>query len=161
LNFTPVVLSEGRISMRVATEVTEVDVENARSIGLLSVPGFRVRKADTTVEVPSGGSMMTAGLIQQTSRQAINGFPGLLNLPVLGALFRSRDYQRNETELLIMVTPFIARPVEPRQLVRPDEGFVDTHDAQAILLGRLNQIYGAGSPQAARGFRGRVGFIAD
>jgi pilus assembly protein CpaC len=161
LNFTPVVLSEGRISMRVATEVTEIDVENARSIGNIQVPGFRVRKADTTIEVPSGGSMMTAGLIQQTSRQAINGFPGLLNLPILGALFRSRDYQRSETELLIMVTPYLARPADPGQIARPDDGFVDAHDAQGVLLGRLNKIYGAGKPAAAHGYRGRVGFIAD
>lgn len=161
LNFTPVVLSEGRISMRVATEVTEIDVGTSRSIGTIQVPGFLVRKADTTVEVPSGGSMMTAGLIQQSSRQAINGLPGLMNLPILGALFRSRDYQRAETELVIIVTPYIAKPADPRQLVRPDDGFVDAHDAQAILLGRLNKIYGAGSPAAGQGYRGRVGFIAD
>jgi pilus assembly protein CpaC len=161
LNFTPIVLSEGRISMRVATEVTEVDVENSRSIGLVNVPGFRVRKADTTVEVPSGGTMMTAGLIQQSSRQAINGFPGLLNLPILGALFRSRDYQRNETELLIMVTPYLAKAADPRQIARPDDGFVDAHDAQSVLLGRLNKIYGSGKPSAGQGYRGRIGFIAD
>ncbi|MFY8039973.1 MAG: type II and III secretion system protein family protein [Bosea sp. (in: a-proteobacteria)] len=161
LNFTPIVLSEGRISMRIATEVTEVDVESSRSIGLILVPGFRVRKADTTVEVPSGGTMMTAGLIQQSSRQAINGFPGLLNLPILGALFRSRDYQRNETELLIMVTPYLAKPADPRQIARPDDGFVDAHDAQSILLGRLNKIYGSGKPSAGQGYRGRIGFIAD
>ncbi len=161
LNFTPVVLSEGRISMRVGTEVTEIDASNSRQIGTVLVPAFTVRKADTTVEVPSGGTMMTAGLIQQTSKQAINGLPGLMNLPILGALFRSRDYQRNETELVIMVTPYIAKPADPRQMARPDDGFVDAHDAQTILLGRLNKIYGGGSPAAAHGYRGRVGFIAD
>lgn len=162
LNFSPVVLSEGRISMRVATEVTEIDQENARAVGgTLQVPAFRVRKADTTIEVPSGGSMMTAGLIQQSSRQAISGLPGLMNLPILGALFRSRDYIRNETELLIMVTPYLARPVDPKQVARPDDGFVDAHDAQTVLLGRLNKMYGAGNTGAARGYRGRVGFIAD
>ena len=161
LNFTPIVLSEGRISMRVGTEVTEVDASNSRLIGTVLVPAFTVRKADTTVEVPSGGTMMTAGLIQQSSKQAINGLPGLMNLPILGALFRSRDYQRNETELVIMVTPYIAKPADPRQMARPDDGFVDAHDAQTILLGRLNKIYGGGSPAAAHGYRGRVGFIAD
>jgi pilus assembly protein CpaC len=162
LNFSPVVLSEGRISMRVATEVTEVDQENSRSVGgTLQVPGFRVRKADTTIEVPSGGTMMTAGLIQQSSKQAVNGLPGLMNLPILGTLFRSRDYLRNETELLIMVTPYLAKPADPRQVVRPDDGFVDAHDAQTVLLGRLNKIYGAGSAGAGQGYRGRVGFIAD
>jgi pilus assembly protein CpaC len=161
LNFTPIVMSEGRISMRVATEVTEVDTDNNIRFDNITVPGFKVRKADTTIEVPSGGTMMTAGLIQQSSKQAINGLPGLMNLPILGALFRSRDYQRNETELVIMVTPYLAKPMDPRQVARPDDGFVDSHDAQAALLGRLNKIYGAGSPAAARGYRGRVGFITD
>lgn len=161
LHFTPVVLSEGRISMRVSTEVTDVDADNQVRFDTVNVPGFRVRKAETTVEVPSGGSMVTAGLIQQSSKQAINGFPGLANLPVLGALFRSRDYQRNETELMIMVTPYLARAVNPREITRPDDGFADSHDAQALLLGRLNRIYGAGNPAAAKGYRGRVGFITD
>ncbi len=154
LNFTPVVLSEGRISLRVATEVTDIDAENQVRFDNVNVPGFRVRKADTTVEVPSGGSLVTAGLIQQTTRQAINGFPGLAHLPVLGALFRSRDYQRNETELVISVTPYIARAVAPRDVRRPDEGFADAHDAQTILLGRLNRIYGSGNAAAAQGYRG-------
>jgi pilus assembly protein CpaC len=161
LNFTPIVMSEGRISLRVATEVTEIDIENQVRFQTVNVPGFRVRKAETTVEMPSGASMVTAGLIQQSSKQAINGFPGLVNLPVIGALFRSRDYQRNETELMIMVTPYLAKPADARQLPRPDEGFVDSHDAQAILLGRLNRLYGSGAPQATQGFKGRVGFIAD
>lgn len=161
LNFTPVVLSEGRISMRVATEVTDIDAENPIRLASLNVPAFKVRKADTTVEVPSGGSMVTAGLIQQSARQAINGLPGLAHLPVLGTLFRSRDYQRNETELMIMVTPYLAKPADPRQLRRPDDGFVDAHDAQTILLGRLNRIYGGGNPAATQGYRGRVGFITD
>jgi pilus assembly protein CpaC len=104
---------------------------------------------------------MTAGLIQQQTRQAINGLPGLVNLPILGALFRSRDYIRNETELMIMVTPYLAKPVDPRAVARPDDGFVDAHDAQSYLLGRLNKIYGQGAPAASRGYRGRVGFITD
>lgn len=161
LNFTPVVLSEGRISMRVATEVTEIDSDNTVRFDSINVPGFRVRKSDTTVEVPSGGSLVTAGLIQQSSKHAINGLPGLVNLPVLGALFRSRDYQRNETELMIMVTPFLAKAVDPRQITRPDDGFVEAHDAQALLLGRLNRIYGSGNPGITQGYRGRVGFITD
>ncbi len=161
LNFTPAVLSEGRISLRVATEVTDIDAENRVQFDTIAVPGFRVRKAETTVEIPSGGSLMTAGLIQQTSRQVINGIPGLVNLPVLGALFRSRDYLRNETELMIMVTPYLAKAVEPRAVARPDDGFVDAHDAQSYLLGRLNKIYGHGGRPAAEHFRGRFGFITD
>jgi pilus assembly protein CpaC len=161
LGFTPIVLSENRISMRISTEVTELDYENQVRFEIVNVPATRVRKAETTVELPSGAVMMTAGLIQQTSNQVVNGLPGLLNLPVLGTLFRSRDYQRRETELMIMVTPYIAKPMEPAQAVRPDDGFVDATDGQTVLLGRLNRIYGvAGAPVPAK-VKGRFGFITD
>jgi pilus assembly protein CpaC len=161
LNFTPIVMSEGRISMRVATEVTEMDTDNSFNLnGAINVPSFKVRKADTTVELPSGGTMVTAGLISQSTKTAINGLPGLMNIPVLGALFRSRDYQRQETELMISVTPYIVRAVDPSQINRPTDGFVETNDAQANLLGRLNKIYGGGSPVPQR-YNGSVGFIAD
>ncbi|HVL74272.1 MAG TPA: type II and III secretion system protein family protein [Beijerinckiaceae bacterium] len=161
LNFTPVVLSEGRISMRVGTEVTEIDPDNSIRIGGIAVPGMKVRKSETTVELPSGAVMMTAGLIQQSSAQAINGLPGVMSLPVLGTLFRSRDYQRRETELMIMVTPFIAKPMEPAQVARPDDGFVDAHDGQSILLGRLNRLYGVVGAPPLDGYKGSFGFIVD
>jgi pilus assembly protein CpaC len=162
LSFTPVVLSENRISMRVATEVTELDYENQFRFSEINVPGMKVRKSATSVELPSGATMMTAGILNQTSAQAIGGVPALLNLPVLGALFRSRDYQRKETELMIMVTPYIAKAMEAQEVARPDDGFVDPHDAQAVLLGRLNRLYGvAGAPAKAAPLKGRFGFITD
>jgi pilus assembly protein CpaC len=162
LVFTPIVLSEGRISLRVATEVSELDAENSARIDAIAVPAVRVRKSDTTVELPSGASLVTAGLIQRVNRQVISGFPGLMNLPVLGTLFRSRDYNRQETELMIIVTPFIAKPSQPGKLVTPNEGFVDAHDLQSILLGRINKIYGvAGAPNTGARYRGHIGFIAD
>lgn len=133
LNFTPVVLSERRISLRISTEVSELDKETAISLTSVRVPGIKTRRTETTVEVPSGASLISAGMIQQSSRQVIDGFPGLKSLPILGALFRSREYERQETELMIMVTPYIAKPVEPDQVTRPDDGFVDSHDAQAVL----------------------------
>ena len=162
LSFTPVVLAENRISLRVATEVSEIDPENQLRIGGIAVPGMKVRKSETTVELPSGGVMMTAGLIQQYHNQAVNGLPGLLNLPILGALFRSRDYQRKETELMIMVTPYIAQPMTAEQVARPDDGFVDSHDGQALLLGRLNRLYGAvrTAPVKIRS-KSQFGFITD
>ncbi|MBV9077851.1 MAG: type II and III secretion system protein family protein [Methylobacteriaceae bacterium] len=162
LAFTPVVLSEGRISMRVNTEVTELDPENQFQVGTISVPSFRVRKSSTSIELPSGATMMTAGLLSNTSGSAISGLPVLSNLPVLGALFRSRDYQRRETELMIMVSPFIAKPMESGEAKRPDDGFVETSDPEAVLLGRLNKLYGAAGPSAAPGRTpGRFGFITD
>jgi pilus assembly protein CpaC len=160
LNFTPTVLSEGRISLSVATEVTEIDAENSVAVGRVNSPAFRNRKAYTTIELPSGGSLVTAGLIQQNSRQAVNGLPGLINLPVIGALFRSRDFYREETELMIIVTPFIAKPSGPKDLARPDDGFVEASDTAAVLMGRINKVYGtAGSPLPPTQYRGKVGFI--
>jgi pilus assembly protein CpaC len=120
-----------------------------------------VRKSDTTVELPSGGTLATAGLIQRVTKQSLNGLPGLMNLPIIGTLFRSRDYQREETELMITATPYIAKPMAPSQVQRPDDGFVESHDPQAILLGRLNKIYGSGSGPVPQAYKGRVGFIAD
>lgn len=169
LNFTPIVLSDNKISMRIATEVTELDFENQLRLSdtrvsgqqVVNAPAFRVRKSDTTVELPSGGTLATAGLIQRVSKSSLNGFPGLMNLPIIGVLFRSRDYQREETELMITATPYIAKPMEPNQVQRPDDGFVDAHDAQAVLLGRLNKIYGSGGGPLPQAYKGRVGFIAD
>ncbi len=162
LNFTPVVLSSGRITLRLATEVTEVDPSTGVVIAGESVPGFRTRRHETTVELPSGGSMATAGLIQANSNQSITGLPGLMNLPILGTLFRSRDYQRQETELMIIVTPYIAKPVPASALARPDDNFADASDPQAWLLGRVNKLYSTtDNPEAAQHFNGAVGFIHD
>jgi len=160
LNFTPVVLSQGRIQLRIATEVTEVDYEKQVTFSGLTIPGFRTRNNVTTVELPSGGSIASAGLISTQGQQAINGVPGLINLPILGALFRSRDYQRNETELLIVVTPYIAHAVDPQQIVRPDQNFEEASDPQAWFLGRVNRIYSSsGSLQPMPGYAGQIGFI--
>jgi pilus assembly protein CpaC len=160
LNFTPVVLSEGRISVSVGTEVTEIDADGHVRLSGFNIPAFRVRKAFTTVELPSGASLVSAGLIQQTSKQAINGLPGLMNLPVLGTLFRSRDYQRMETELMIIVQPFIAKPSRANQLSAPTDDFVQAGDPSTIFMGRLNRVYGtAGTSPPAQAYRGRVGFI--
>ncbi len=162
LAFTPVVQSEGRIQLHLTTEVTEVDLANTQVYLGVSVPGFKTRKNETTVELPSGGSMATAGLLTQNTGQAINGIPGLINLPVLGALFRSRDYQRQETELLIVVTPYIVKSVSSHDVVRPDDNFNDSSDPQAWLLGRVNRIYATRSnPELNKNYKGRIGFIHD
>jgi pilus assembly protein CpaC len=168
LSFTPVVLAENRISIRVATDVTELDRQNSFNFAFAgngrstAIPATTKRSSETTVELASGATMMTAGLIQQKNRAAIGGLPGLMNLPILGTLFRSRDYQRDETELMIMVTPYIAQAMEARQVQRPDDNFVDAPDGQAVLLGRFNKLYGTvGGSTLGPSYRGRVGFIAD
>jgi pilus assembly protein CpaC len=162
LGFTPVVLSGGRISMRVATEVSELSQENSISIGGTTIPGLKTRRADTTLEIPSGGSMVMAGLIKQQTKQSISGLPGLTQVPVLGTLFRSRDYVNNNTELMILVTPYVVRAVAQKDLSRPDDGFAEASDPQADLLGNINRIYGApGRTQPGRSYRGTYGFITD
>ena len=160
LNFTPVVLSQGRIQLRIATEVTDIDPSTQVTFSGITIPGFRTRSNTTTVELPSGGSIASAGLISTQTEQAINGFPALMNVPILGALFRSRDYQRNETELLIVVTPYIAHAVDPKEVVRPDQNFQDASDPQTWFLGRVNRIYStAQSLQPMPGYAGKIGFI--
>jgi len=144
LNFTPVVLTEGRISLRVMTEVSEVSSENALQggVGGTTIPSIKTRRAETTLEIPSGGSMAMAGLIQEQTKQAVNGMPGVDQLPVLGALFRSQDYVNHETELMVLVTPYVVRAVAQKELSRPDDGFASASDSQSTLLARMNRIYG-------------------
>lgn len=162
LNFTPVVLTEGRISLRVSTEVTDVDYQYSATSDGGTIPAFKVRRAETTVELPSGGTLAMAGMIQDQMRQVTNGMPGLMNLPILGSLFRSRDYQRNETELMILVTPYMAKAVDRKDVSLPTDGFVDASDPSAWLLGRVNRVYGAkGKPRPPGAQNGKYGFIID
>ncbi|MGJ4903907.1 type II and III secretion system protein family protein [Bradyrhizobium sp. HKCCYLRH2060] len=171
LNFTPVVLGEGRISLRVMTEVSELSNDNAITVSYaltsastssVTIPAIRTRRAETTVEIPSGGSMAMAGLIQNQTKQAINGLPGLNQLPVLGQLFRSQDYVNNETELMVMVTPYVVRAVAQKELSRPDDGFAPATDSESALLGRMNRLYGiAAKVDAATGQPAGFGFIID
>ena len=165
------VLSEGRISLRVMTEVSELSSDNALTVSQalsstttnsVTIPSIRTRRAETTLEIPSGGSMAMAGLIQKQTKQAINGLPGLDSLPVLGGLFRSQDFVNNETELMVLVTPYVVRAVAQKELSRPDDGFAPASDSQSSLLGRINRIYGvAARVEPVAGTQGNFGFIID
>jgi pilus assembly protein CpaC len=164
LNFTPVVLTEGRISLRVMTEVSEVSPENALTGGAggTTIPSIKTRRAETTLEIPSGGSMAMAGLIQEQTKQAVNGLPGVDQLPVLGALFRSQDFVNNQTELMVIVTPYIVRAVAQSELSRPDDGFAPASDSASTLLARINRIYGiAGHVEPVGSQQDNFGFIID
>jgi pilus assembly protein CpaC len=162
LAFTPVVLSEGRISLKVMTEVSELAPENSVTIAGTTVPGISTRNVDTTVEIPSGGSLAMAGMIQEKTKQNITGLPGLMQVPILGTLFKSRDYLNNQTELMVIVTPYIVRAVARKDLSRPDDGFADASDPASVLLGNLNRIYGVpGNANTKRTYRGNYGFILD
>jgi pilus assembly protein CpaC len=181
LNFTPVVLSEGRISLKVMTEVSELSNEgtltlsaaiSATSTSSITIPSIKTRRAETTVEIPSGGSLAMAGMIHEQTKQQINGLPGLMQLPVLGTLFKSRDFVNRQSELMVLVTPYVVRAVAQKELSRPDDGFVDATDPATVLLGRLNRIYGVAGragphcPDPAtdcsrRAYHGSYGFILD
>jgi pilus assembly protein CpaC len=168
LNFTPVVLTEGRISLKVMTEVSDLSSDNAITLkpsgssASLTIPSIRTRRADTVLEIPSGGAMAMAGMLQEQTRQQINGLPGLMQLPVLGALFKSRDYVNRQTELMVLVTPYIVRATAPKNLSRPDDGFADASDPSTVLLGRINRIYGiAGRVDPNQIYYGKYGYNLD
>lgn len=166
LEFQPVVLSAGRISLKVRTSVSEPTTEGTATLeGNKTLPGMsilsiRKRLADTTVELPSGGSMMIAGLVRDDIRQAVSGLPGLGKIPVLGALFRSRDFVRNESELVVIITPYLARPVARNDLAKPDDNFNAASDGAGMFLGRVNRVYGTMQTDKPAGrYHGVVGFI--
>jgi pilus assembly protein CpaC len=151
VDFTPTVLSEDRIILKIKTNVSEVADGNA----------FTSRSSQTTLELPSGGSMMIAGLIKETSRQSLAGTPGLKKLPILGQLFRSQDFVANETELVVFVTPILVRPTTQAKLTSPDKGFAPASDKQSIFMGRLNKVYGGATGAPDGTYHGNVGFIVE
>lgn len=164
LEFMPTVLGPGRISLKVRTSVSEPTNEASatQSTGEFSanIISLRKRIADTTVEMPSGGSMMIGGLIRDETRQSINGTPGLSKIPVLGTLFRSRQFQRNESELVVIVTPYLVRSTARTELARPDDNLTPPSDAAGFVLGKVNRVYGSAKTNLPNGrYNGVVGFI--
>jgi pilus assembly protein CpaC len=173
LSFTPVVLSPGRISLQISTEDSELTNTGAYTLqggtstingtttttSGVTIPALSVRRAQTTVELPSGGSFAIAGLMEHETKQVIDGFPGLKDMPVLGALFRSRDFENDETELVVLVSAYLVTPTTLASLAAPTDGYVAPSDPETLLLGRLNAVYKNGDkplqPQAAA----PVGFV--
>lgn len=149
LGFTPVVLSGGRISLRLSTEVSELTNTGALTIGNLTIPALNVRRAETSVEMQSGSSLMIAGLLQSKYKQSVDAMPGMTTLPVLGALFRSRDFLSNETELVVIITPYIVSPTHPDAMQTPADNLLIASDAEGVFLGRMNK-----SVKAQRGDTG-------
>ncbi len=159
LDFTPVVLSGGRISLRVKTEVSELSNEGAVTIGELTISALKVRRAESTVELPSGGTLVMAGLLKESYKQTLEGVPGLMQIPILGSLFKSRDFLRQQTELTVFVTPYVVSPVAASKLVRPDKNLMAASDPETIFLNRLNKIYSPGAGSVEGTYHGQVGFI--
>lgn len=161
LAFTPIVMSEGRISLKIETEVSELSSDGAVTLSNISIPGLKKRQAKSTIELPSGGSLAIAGLISEDTRQNIDGMPGLKNIPVLGTLFRSRDFIKSETELVVIVTPYAVRPTSRANLARPIDGLGDPTDMKANFLGHINRIYGRSTLPPSGGLKGDYGFIVE
>ena len=138
LDFTPTVLDGGAISLRVRPEVSQLSSTGAVQQQGFSIPSISVRRADTTIELGSGETFVIAGLLQRTSEQALSKVPGLGNIPVLGSLFRSTRYRHGETELVIIVTPYLVRPItHPRDAAMPTDGLEIPDDASRVVGGRL------------------------
>jgi len=149
LAFTPIVLSDGRISMRVRPEVSQLSDAGSVTLNGFKIPALTTRRAETTVELGSGQSFMLAGLLQNTNNNSINKAPFLGDLPVLGNLFRSTKFQRDETELVIIVTPYLVKPSSDR-LALPTDGYRAPTDAERVLEGQTFKGV-SGSPPAPVG----------
>ena len=158
LAFTPTLLGFGRINMRVRPEVSQLSNAGAVQIAGFSVPALTTRRAETTVELGTGQSFAIAGLLQATTNQSVEEFPGLAQLPVLGPLFRSTQFQRAESELVIIVTPYIVRPVNT-QLALPTDGFRTPRDSERVLFGANHRSEATGPEPAMLGRDGTPGLV--
>lgn len=162
LNFTPVVLDATSISLQVQTEVSQLSDQGAITLADIVIPALAVRRASTTVNLPSGGSLVIAGLLQNDIRNTIDGFPGLKDVPVLGTLFRSVDFQRDESELVITVTPYLVKPIGDSAVSLPTDGFAPASDVDMYFLGRLHGVYAPTQPpESAAGYEGPIGYILE
>lgn len=162
LSFTPVVLSGNQISLRINTEVSRIAEENSVPIGNALVPGLSTRRAESTIMLPSGGSLMIAGLLQSEDRNTLNGVPGLMDLPILGALFRSTDFQNERSELVVTVEAFKVRPRQiGAALALPTDGFRPADDFDMYVLGRLNAQYGRSQTTPTRTVDAPFGYIME
>ncbi|WP_448190629.1 type II and III secretion system protein family protein [Azospirillum sp. sgz301742] len=162
LAFTPTVLSGDRISMRVRPEVSELDFSNAITLDSFRVPALRTRRAETSVELGSGQSFAIAGMMQNSLDESIDKFPFVGDVPVLGALFRSSRFQRNETELVIIVTPYLVHPVaNPSQVAAPTDAISPTKFIDRVFFGKLTQPGTGPRPPARPSLAGPAGFIVE
>ncbi len=166
LAFLPVVIAPGRIWLKVSTEVSALSAQNSVVVPFgddsFQILGLSTRRANSTIELPSGGGIMIAGLLQNDITSSVNGVPGLMDLPILGSLFRSTSFQRNETELVILVNVMLAKPVDPDQLATPTDGFAPSHDLDRYFLGKMQSLYVKRPPegsQPSEGPKGPIGYI--
>jgi pilus assembly protein CpaC len=141
LGFTPTVLSSGKIHMTVTPEVSEPDVSNAVAVLGTFVPGFSVRRVSTTIELGDGQSFAIAGLLKEDVREVVSKFPILGDLPIIGVLFRSSEFQKRESELIVIVTPHLVKPLDTSKQPLPTDQFIEPNDFEFYLLGRMEGKY--------------------
>lgn len=158
--FSPVVLSSGRINLKMSIEVSAI--AGTRIIANITVPEMTTRRFNSTVEMPSGGSLMIGGLLQNDIASTMNGVPGIKDTPILGALFRSEAFQRKETELVVTVSSYIVEPKDPNSFASPTDGFVPSGDLDRIFFGKMRKVYsgGVGNPEA-EAIEGPIGYIME
>jgi pilus assembly protein CpaC len=148
LAFTPVVLTDGRISLKVRPEVSQLTTAGSVQVNGFTIPALSTRRVETTVELGSGQSFMIGGLLQNTQNNVVDKAPGLGSLPIIGALFRSTEFRKNETELVVVVTPYLVRPVSASDIILPTDGLALPSDEDRILRGAsLSGRSGAKRPQ--------------
>lgn len=154
LAFTPVIMGPGRINLKVATSVTTIAATSSGGFPVLSS-----RRASAAVEVPSGGTMMIAGVLRNDMSTTMEGVPGIMDVPILGALFRSSTFQRQESEMVVIVQAFIVQPTQPQRLAVPSDGFLPASDIDRYLLGRINKVYQKTDMPASQTPSGPIGYI--
>jgi len=154
LDFTPTVLSDGLISLDIEPEVSSIDKSSSYNMNGLSIPGFVVRRARTSIDLKNGQSFMMAGLLQSENDMVQQGIPGLARLPVLGALFSSKAYQRRETDLVIIVTPYLVKPIDPsKKVATPADGSVPASNVD-YFLGNIEEVRVSDAGRAVAGANG-------
>ncbi len=161
LDFTPVLLSNNRISLRVRPEVSQLSAAGAIELQGFAIPALTTRRAETTVELASGQSFAIGGLIQNNVLHDVSKFPGLGDLPVVGQLFRSDRFQRDESELVILVTPYLVRPVNGDRLRSPAEDYIPPTDLERILWGQNYNDEMVSPPGTEPRLRGQAGFMVE
>lgn len=154
LAFTPTVMSDSKITLKVAPEVSQLTNTGSVTLNGFNIPALTTRRAETTIELGSGQSFAIAGLLQNSTSHDLNKLPGLGDLPILGSLFRSTKFQRHETELLIIVTPYIVRPVSGTKIPLPTDGYVAPTDAERVLNGNSYHEHGPEKAPAPQGSQG-------
>jgi len=162
LVFSPVILSNGRISLKVQTEVSAIDQPNFINVAGLTLPSFKVRRAETDIELPSGGSLMIAGLLQNDDTSNLASVPGVRDIPIFSALLGSTAFQRNETELMVTVVAYVVEPVDNKTLNLPTDGFIPASDLRQYFLMKIQTNYvGKKLDLPPSALQGPVGYIVE